>query len=76
MDRQSHYTWTLTRDEITDVWYALTHYAEYWESKAKKAEEIEAQGKKPRGLTSYECREEMHRYCELYRQINRLKRRY
>lgn len=76
MDKQSHYTWTLTRDELADVWFALTHYADYWEKKAKQAEEIERNGGTPRGLTSDECWSQARKHRELYGQINRMRHRW
>ena len=67
MDRYSHYTWTLTREELTDVWFALTHYADYWRKEAEKTTDAEDRA---------EYKETARKYEALYGQINRMKRGY
>lgn len=71
MDRQSLYTWTLTRDELNTIWDALTAQEDKWSNYAKKVRTGQITH-----FTEDECLAEARKYRELYHQINRMRRGY
>lgn len=65
MDKSSHFTWELTRDELSTIWYAVIERAERLEARAKK------EGPEESNLSlrlAAECR-------DLQGQINRMRNR-
>ena len=67
MDKQSHYKWELTNDELNTIWYALTDRAD------RLYREANAPGVDP-ALSATKRR--LAENCQsLYAQINRMKQR-
>lgn len=63
MDRQSHYKWELTRDELNTVWYALTDKEHIMRERAEKAKTEEDRAR---------CTRLANDCLDLYKQINRM----
>lgn len=65
MDRQSHFKWELTRDELSTIWWALTEKADRLNKEADISQDPVIAANKRK--IAKDC-------TDLYRQINRMRR--